>query len=202
MGGYNNPVLAGVVEAVRREDPRPLVSALSIGTGSVVLPEAGDPCDKYHPGLVLPRRGECALTYLETAATCILDDPPDAASYVTHVMLGGREPTGPRDVVRDGPIVRMNPLVQPIRTSNACWDLPANLSAPDFAALTKLELDAVTDDEVALIEKLADQWLVGNATTPRAVRNQPIRANRWLEVEIGQGTFGEARGSAAALGLL
>ncbi|HEY2513996.1 MAG TPA: hypothetical protein VGI39_24180, partial [Polyangiaceae bacterium] len=72
------------------------------------------------------------------------------------------------------------------------WELPDGLSASEFRALTDLDMDAVADDEVRRIAAFADLWLAGRAGDPRAVRNQPIRASRWLEPQIGHATFGEA----------
>jgi hypothetical protein len=190
MGGYNNPVLAGVVEALRDGNiDRSTVRALSIGTGSVVLPEAGSSTEQ---GLVLPRRGDGLPMYAKTAATCILDDPPDAASYIAHVMLGGKVPSEPGDVVTDGPLVRMSPLVQPVRGTTRDWDVPEGLNGEQFRTLADLDMDAVSDDEVAKISGLAQLWLDEHPTN-RTVRNQPIRASRWLDVEIGHGTFEDAR---------
>jgi hypothetical protein len=190
MGGYNNPVLAGVVEALRDGAGDPSrVRVLSLGTGSVALPEIGTASDS---ALLLPKRDESLLTYAQTASTCILDDPPDAASYVAHVVLGGRTPRTPGEVVGDGPVVRLSPLLQPVRGQTADWQLPDGLSSSEFHALTRTDLDAVADDEVQRIATFADLWLAGKAGDDGAVRNQPIRGTRWLQVEIGHGTFGEA----------
>jgi uncharacterized protein len=196
MGGYNNPALAGVVEAVRDQTlDRANIRVLSIGTGSVVLPEAGRESEY---GLVLPARGSGFLTYAATAGTCILDDPPDAASLVAHVMLGGWLPHG--KVVTNGPVVRMSPLVQPVAGAGADWVRPRGLDPTDFAALVAMDMDAVDDSDVKKIGTLADAWLAGGLNDPTAVRNQPIRASRWLEVEIGHGTFGEAAKAWKELG--
>jgi hypothetical protein len=189
MGGYNNPVLAGVVEAIRDgKVDRSTVRALSIGTGSVILPEAGTSAED---GLLLPKRDVGIVTFAKTAGTCILDDPPDSASYVAHVMLGGHVPA-PGNVVKDGPIVRMSPLVQPVRGSAFDWELPFGLDGDAFRALTDLDMDAVSDADVGKIQAFADLWLQAKPTD-KTVRNQPIRASRWLQVEIGQPTFAEAR---------
>ncbi len=191
MGGYNNPVLAGVVEALTTNPglvPSQL-RVLSIGTGSVVLPENGTG-PSY---LRLPRRGECFSTYLATAGTCILDDPPDAASYVAHVMLGGRVPTKTGDVVRNGHLVRMSPLVQPVGGGGKDWALPHDFEEARFKRLILTQLDAITQTEVDDIVGLTSAWLEGEAGDDTAVRNQPIRADRWLRVEIGHGTYGGAK---------
>jgi hypothetical protein len=190
MGGYNNPALAGVVEALRDgQVNRSRVRVLSIGTGQVALPEAGSTTED---GLVLPPRSRGFIASAKAATTCIIDDPPDAASYVAHVVLGGRVPAHAGQVVCDGPLVRMSPLVQPVRGKTGNWDLPEGLDGDAFRALVNLDMDAVADDEVARIAGLADLWL-NPRPSDKTVRNQPIRANRWLEVEIGHGTFAEAR---------
>jgi hypothetical protein len=190
MGGFNNPVLAGVVEAVRSARVSPsAIRALSLGTGSVVLPEAGSSAEE---GLVLPRRALGLATYAKTAATCILDDPPDNASYVAHVMLGGGLPSRAGDVVTEGPVIRMSPVVQPVRGTAWKWEVPSGLDGDQFRRLVSMDMDATSDDEVARISGLADLWL-DESPTEKTVRNQPIRASRWLEVEIGHATFEEAR---------
>ena len=65
MGGYNNPVLAGVVEAMTNQDlDRARVRVLSLGTGSVVLPEGGTGRD----GMILGRRDVNFHSYVAYAA--------------------------------------------------------------------------------------------------------------------------------------
>jgi hypothetical protein len=70
--------------------------------------------------------------------------------------------------------------------------VPNGLTAPEFRSLVALDMDAVADDEVAQISRLGGLWLA-DAPTNLTIRNQPIRASRWLNVEIGDGTFAAAR---------
>jgi uncharacterized protein len=51
---------------------------------------------------------------LKKLATAILDDPPDIASYLAHVMTGSG--SGVRAPARSR-IVRMNPLMSPVKDS-------------------------------------------------------------------------------------
>ena len=183
LAGYNNPLLAAVVEArangVAAED----IVALSVGTGSVVRPPEAD--DVRAP-LGAPREPSDTLHDLTTVAGTILDDPPDAATFVAHTLLGqplGRDPDRP---VASGSIVRISPLVQPVRAADGSWTLPPGLGVDDFARLTVLDMDATEPDDIALLQRFCDAWLVDT------VPNQPIRANGLLQCEIGFPLFGAA----------
>src|SRR5580658_9122669 len=75
--GCNNPVLAGVTEAImQNQDPLNL-AVLSIGTASVALPwpMAGQPASPFVQQIVTPG----FVTDLHKLATSVLDDPPDIA---------------------------------------------------------------------------------------------------------------------------
>ncbi len=184
LGGYNNPVLAAVVEARANGVPAADIVALSLGTGSVMLPLESD---AVRPPLAAPREESGTLHDLQQVAGAILDDPPDAATFIAHTLLGqplGRDPAHP---VEDGSIVRMSPLVQPVHGAGGGWDYPAGFDRDSFARLTELELDAVDGEDVALLQRFCEAWLAG------AVPNQPIRGNRALACEIGFRTFAGAR---------
>ena len=183
LGGYNNPVLAAVVEARANDVPAEGIVALSLGTGSVILPPESD---DVRPPLAAPHEASGILHDLKTVAGAILDDPPDAATFIAHTLLGqplGRDPANP---VESGSIVRVSPLVQPVRGAAGGWALPQGLSEDEFARLTELELDAIEPDDIALLQRFCDAWLAGH------VPNQPIRANRQLQCEIGFASFGPA----------
>lgn len=186
VGGYNNPVMAGVVESLAKT-PKPTdIRALSIGTGNVFLPlgtEGGDSFGLYKmpekPGL---------LSDIELLARAIINDPPDAASFTAHVVLGGSLPTSSNPVT-DGSVVRMNPLVQPIKAADGApfpWELPG-FSVKEFIHLSELGLDAVDQYDVNLIKKLTHHWLAGVAN------NQPVRMNgETLACEIGHNKYAKA----------
>src|SRR5438046_1657756 len=172
----SRPEISGVVEArandVRAED----IIALSIGTGSVILPPEAD---DVRPPLAAPRGASGTVHDLKAVAGAILDDPPDAATFIAHTLLGqplGRDPEHP---VTGGALVRVSPLVQPVRGADGGWTLPRGLGEDEFARLTELELDAIDPGDIALLQRFCDAWLAGH------VPNQPIRANRQLQCEIG-----------------
>ena len=193
VGGYNNPVLAGVCEALAGGVARQRIRALSIGTGRTLLPMQNDEGTIPEP-LVQPRGDASPIGDLKELASSIIDDPPDAASLEAHVALGQRLPTNPREIVTDGTIVRMNPMIQPIQTSPDEWKCPKGIGPDEFTRLVNLGIDAVAQSDVSLIKRFCHAWIDGS------VVNQAIRANaETFAVEIGQPTFAEA---AAAWGKL
>jgi hypothetical protein len=187
VGSYNNPILIAVVEAIANGAKPEDIVALSIGTATMFLPMARDYPDE-DAALVQPATRQCLKNDIEKLALSILDDPPDDASFIAHVNLGGALPKAADAPVTDTRIVRMNPLIQPVPADDGGWALPGDITEPEFKTLCKLGLDAITPDDVTLIKKFCQAWIDGTAP------NQPIRANRrMLAREIGQATFAEAK---------
>jgi hypothetical protein len=89
--------MAGVVDALANQPPH---------NGSVLLPLW--PGKGVNARLYRPIQEPGPVSDIKRMATSILDDPPDAASFNAHVILG-------RELVRGGanhcPLVHMNPLV-------------------------------------------------------------------------------------------
>jgi hypothetical protein len=179
ISGCNNPVLAAVTEAiVKGQDPMNL-AVLSIGTASVALPwpQQGQPSSPYVQQIVEPG----FVTDLRKLATSILDDPPDVATFLAHVMTGSG--IGLNKPPADSRIIRMNPLISPVKNAGA-WCAPGTMSAAQFTYLAKLDMDAVEQAQVDAISKYADLWAQGVAP------NQPLRMNGdTLDRELGQTTF-------------
>jgi len=179
ISGCNNPVLAAVTEAiVKGQDPLNL-AVLSIGTASVALPwpRPGEESSPYVQQITAPG----LVTDLRKLATSILDDPPDIATFLAHVMTAGG--MGLNRPPADSRIIRMNPLISPVKNASS-WRAPGSMSAAQFTYLAKLDMDAVEQSQVDAISKYADLWLQGVAP------NQPIRMNGdTLDPEVGQTTF-------------
>lgn len=192
VGGFNNPVMAGVIETLANDSAlRDRIRILSLGTGNNFLPLAKRGARK-NP-LYKPWRHSCILEDITLASQAIVADPPDAASFNAHVVLGGElQPADPEQTVPPaslvGPLVRMNPLVRP-REVNAeePWGYPRGISPEDFIRLTKLQLDAVAQEDVDAIRRFTKAWLEGQIT------NQAIRADgHTLKHEIGHEQYGDA----------
>jgi uncharacterized protein len=190
LAGYNNPVLAAVVETIANwpanasSPASQAVSVLSIGTGNVSLPQADR---TVRPPLAEPRSSANLMADVRKVSTSILDDPPDVATFVAHLMLGQPLPEDPARPVSDGSVIRLNPLVQPIWDEpSASWRLPLGLDQKAFGRVAGLDMDAVEQDDVRVIQNFANLWI---ASTPGGVVNQPIRAGRRFVCEIGHATF-------------
>jgi uncharacterized protein len=181
IAGCNNPVVAAVAEALALDVPPTTLAVLSLGTGSVALPwpTAGE----GGPYVQSPT-DQNFVNDLRKIATSILDDPPDIASYLAHVMTGAGAGLAPPASSR---VVRMNPLISPVRNAAGQWTAPAEMTAAQFAYLANLGLDAVDQNQVDYITAYALDWLAGVAP------NQPIRMDGdTLTPEIGQTVFANA----------
>ena len=176
MTGYNNPVLAGVVEAIAMGVPRHDIGVLSLGTSTVFLPECGS--EGIPDALCRPRASTGFLPELVKVGKTIIADPPDAHTFIAHLMLDGGLPA---DVsccpYTDTAIVRMNPVIQPIidRTTGL-WSAPAGWSVDDFRRIADMDISARRQEDVALIKRLCDGWLRDDW------HNQPVRGcGIWAE---------------------
>ncbi len=185
IAGCNNPVLAGVTEAIGLNQPPTSLAVLSIGTGSVALrwPESGRDSSPFVQPILEPG----IVTDLRKVATSIIDDPPDIATFLAHVMTGGgkgiKRPANSR-------VVRMSPLIRPVKKTDGTWGAPGSMTKTEFAFLANLDLDAIEQRQVDAIASYADLWVKNVAP------NQPIRMDgKTFKRELGQLTF---RAAAAA----
>lgn len=181
--GCNNPVLASVVEAVNLGcDPREL-RVLSLGTATVRMPLAA-PGAASSPFLQ-PRQQSGLLTDLGKLASSILDDPPDIATFVAHVMTGGKAGLPP---LMESRIVRLNPVIRPVSAGPGIWRAPDGWTAARFAQLCAIGMDAVAQTEIEAIDALTTSWMNG------AMPNQPIRADGTsFQTEIGYDLYRRAK---------
>jgi hypothetical protein len=172
IAGCNNPTVVAVVEALVLGHSPQDIRVLSLGTASVSLPLA--PIGAPPSPLEAPRPTSSLRADLKKLATAILDDPPDAATFIAHAMTGGNAGLQPPIVSR---IVRMSPLVSPLPAAGGAWTPPAGWSVAQFQYLCNI------DDYCAF-------WLRDRAP------NQPIRMNGTAfdpqHPEIGYAIFSEA----------
>jgi predicted acylesterase/phospholipase RssA len=185
VAALNNPIMVGVVEALASGSSPHEIRALSISSGTVSrprVPEGGNVGDKRFSGHGSPSiKGDLA-----ELAGAILDDPPDAATFAAHVVLGGRlPPPGAKQECEH--VVRMGPVVRPELQPDGQWLWPNcgtdGLKPKDFEKLTTLDLATVEDDDLKLIAALANSWVKGE------VPNQPIRHGEDMSAEIGNDRF-------------
>lgn len=185
LAGCNNPVLAAVTEAIGKQASIEDIIVLSLGSAVTALPDL-PPGQPPSPLFSKPRRSAW-LGDITNAAEAILDDPPDIATFLAHVMIStGNElrPHQENDV--ESRVVRMNPLFSPVKKSGE-WSPPGDLTLDQLELLIGLNLDAIAKQEVDAVVHYAELWIKDKAP------NQPIRANgKSLHPEIGQSNFTHA----------
>jgi uncharacterized protein len=179
MGAYNNPLMAGVVDAISLGCDPMIIEALSLGAGTVRLLPSDLAQSDTPPDLQEDKVRPSIFTYAKVAAGCITDDPPDAATYTAHIVL--------RNIPNElGRVVRLSPVIQPVKESGA-WTYPSGLSKAAFDALAQLGMDATRDEDVALIEQLGAAWIHGG------IPNQAIRVRDDLEPDPGDPTYADGK---------
>jgi hypothetical protein len=194
IAGLNNPVLAGVTEALANGIEESCIQVLSLGTGTISLPAHTKDARADAPYLLQKRRHSTLFGDVAELSTSILDDPPDTATFVSHVILSPSGLVTKSTNPMENPVVRMAPVVRPMRTSHhEKWTLPTGFTKEEFLGLVDLDLDATTPEEIALLTKLANAWIAGD------IRNQAIREDAYYDPDIGHATFGEAMSHWKAL---
>lgn len=206
--GCNNPVLLGIVEARANGAAAREIRALSIGTGNTFLPLSDGACKAAAPCLLLQPPHPGLKTDLRKLASSILLDPPDSASFIAHVLLGGRIPTRATERVTSGPIVRLNPLIQPVLGQDRTWILPPKAKGTDFSwgefpvegesaldaemftRLRDLDMDVLKPEEIGWIKELAALWMEDH------IPNQPVRPAQLLDCQIGHRWFSQGLSQA------
>jgi hypothetical protein len=186
IGGYNNPVLAAVVEALIDGAAASDIVALSLGTGMTCHVPFDHPI-KNGPREFFVRRGRvCLLADIRKLAGSILDEPPDAALYAAYVAI--ENAVAPNAGQRPATLVRLNPSIQPVLSDDRnSWTAPEGLSRYDLKALMNLSAALLTDEAVAMVKTLGQKWIGG------IVPNQPIRQGDDLECVIGDKSFAAGR---------
>jgi hypothetical protein len=204
VGGYNNPIMAAVIEALAADPARrDSMQVLSLGTSGTRLPVVAATWPGTATWVVRrkPLRGfdtVRVMSDLGKITAAMMSDRPEAAGYMAHIALGEPVATPEGAAVRATRIVRMSPMVQPRfsgvgEDGHAIWDAYEWFAEPSsvkgkslFERLAKLDMDAVADGEVQDIGRLADLWLEGK------VPNQPVYSDDRFSPVMGQGWFSEA----------
>jgi Patatin-like phospholipase len=183
--GLYNPLLAAVTEARANRPDGLIIQALSIGTGTVErLPSATDREDAW-PRIEKKRE---PAAFLDSIARSSLDDAPDTATYVAHVLLGQDLPSAEKPPpIATSSIVRLNPVVRfQWDQSKSGWALKQAIASNAAAGLALVNKAAIERPEISNVENLGKLW------TTDAVDNQPIRSNRNFKCEIGHEKFSKA----------
>jgi hypothetical protein len=197
VGGFNNPVLAGLVEAItNKAAPDMDYRILSLGTSITKKAVIADyqtsdsyevrkvyELNKDNPYVIADTRFHY-VDDIEKLSTSILSDPPDSATFIAYSFLHP-------DLDSESPkIVRINPCLSPVREGNE-FVVPAiyrnnEKDKEAFRQLMEMDMDATKDDDVKLIDGLCDRFIVHSKDPNASLPNQLIRGN----VDAGNGYLG------------
>jgi uncharacterized protein len=187
VSGFNNPVLAGLIEAITNGTKPDDCRVLSVGTGSGQRAIITDFCSSsdaklraiFHANvtntLVITDHKAVFLRDVKELATSILADPPDSDTFMAYAVMHP-------DLRSEANIVRINPILLPeLDKETNLYKCPAvyNIDATtrkNFQTLLDMDMDAVKQTEVDLISDLCDKYIV---TDPEktALPNQLIRGS-------------------------
>lgn len=191
IGGFNNPILAGITEAIASGILPQQIQVLSLGTANEFSPMDYDVSEaEINKGnmprdVIVPEKEnpKSFMATLPKMAGSILSEPPDSALFTSFVWLYGKLPQHTPHPLR---LVRLNPLVQPIfhpsgdENTPGHWTLPAVFRTHrDYIAFRKLDMDAVPQPDVDSIIRFGAAWLQND------VPNQPIQTGRKLTCKYG-----------------
>jgi hypothetical protein len=186
VGGNNNPVAVGILEALANGAKREDIRVVSIGTAGNFYPllynQPGEP-ETEGEWLVKRGRDEKFFGDLIKMTSSVLSDPPDAASFIAYHLLE-LPYTKPNER-----LIRINPLVKPILDEpNNIWRKPGiDWADDDSEHLFKMDMAVTESENVALLDRLCTDFFKDKFD------NQGIRigGNR-LQPILGHVKFSEA----------
>ncbi len=203
VSGFNNPVMAGLIEAMTNGVSPADCQVLTIGTGTgtrAIITDYGTSTDptlkeiynvNLNNKLVTTSHNFSFLRDVEELATSILADPPDSDTYIAYSIMHP-------ELDRLGNIVRINPAMKPeLDGTSKKYKCPPvydtdPISRENFQTLLDMDMDAVEQSQVDLIRDLCDKFIVHDSAQPR-MPNQLIRGDLTTNY-LGQPFYKEARG--------
>jgi len=197
VSGFNNPVLAALVEATTNGADPKNCCILSIGTGTgnkAILTDVGtsnDPADiakfKANKGnqFVITDPSASLKADIKKMATSILDDPPDSATFIAYSFM---DPS----LSGNANLVRINPCYSPeYDKATSRFVIPKVYQDEEqrFLSLLKLDMDAVETPEIDLIKDLCKRFIT---ESENCLQNQLVRGDISGE-KIGYPTYKAAK---------
>jgi len=168
LGGFNNPILAGLIEAYKEKVKLEDIKVISLGTGNKLMSmEAKDDFWSLKQISIQKRRKKLAFWYLlpqakffkETVlnqAKTILYQPPDWANYVAMMFLKATT----NNKIEDQ-IIRLSPLIHIDSSTPKDTELL-------LRSLYDLDMDLTDDPDINKLMMCFSSWKKGE------ILNQPI----------------------------
>jgi hypothetical protein len=190
LGGFNNPVVAGIIEAFNHGIPLAEIQVISIGTGNKLMSKNAkerffqvrsittkERFSKWRLGRYRFQWEFFMSTVLNQAKT-ILYEPPDWANYVGYKFLQKSS-----DDNLESRFIRLSPLVHEAEGSDS-------ETALLLESLFDLDMDLTTDKQINTLKECFYFWVEGK------IKNQPINykldRNNNLTYLAGDTYFSEA----------
>ncbi|MDX2283839.1 MAG: patatin-like phospholipase family protein [Bacteroidia bacterium] len=189
LGGFNNPVAAGIIEAVSYPDVQMGdLQILSLGTGTAMMTREEN--KRQHQQYVqlgkLTIKGFRGMGYLANSlldlVKTILYEPPDWSNYIAFVMRYGT-PAGHN--VQSPDFIRLSPLIYAAEHQHP-------RIRETVERLRKLDMDVTTEAGIDQLRACFEHWKAGE------LPNQPIQAHlsgSGPVCAIGQATYAEGIGA-------
>lgn len=202
VGGFNNPVLAGLIEA-KTNGYGDDFTILSIGTGTGTKAVLTDYKESNHPEYkeIYDKNKDNPLALTDTdsgffgdvkkLATSVLGDPPDTATFIAYVMLDPKLDNNAR-------LVRINPCYSPEKNSETkIFEIPGPYKSDPkgrekFMKLLDLDMDAVDGEDILLLSDLCDKFIRNDINSP-GLSNQLIRGDYNGEHVLGYESYRDAK---------
>jgi patatin-like phospholipase len=204
VSGFNNPVLAGLIEAMTNNHKSPReYSILSLGTGTgsqAVITDYASSTNRRAKAIYDMNKGNKHFAITKTSSNfikdikkisqSILDDPPDSATFIAYSIL---DPS----LTNSANLVRINPCTRVVLNESTLLYEPPEVyrktahDVEDFVDLIKLGMDAVKDEHVRLIDQMCDRFIISDDSP--CLANQLIRGDTSTKIFLGQPTYREAK---------
>lgn len=194
LGGFNNPLVAGIIESIKCGIAKDTISIVSIGTSNKLMSvKEKDRFYQVKQISIKERRFKLKFWRLKyqteffkksivNQAKTILYEPPDWANYVAYMFLFGHAyqhgvGTNLSRFVRLSPLIHVDSQTPPATVAL-------------LEVLYGLDMNLTSDADIQKVKNCFTAWKVGN------IPNQPIEylveRNNDLVISIGHPTYNDA----------
>jgi len=173
LGGFNNPIAAGVIEAIKSGIPKDSITLVSLGTSNKSMSNDDKKkfydikqitieqrFKKYKFWLWKPQLQFFKMAIVNQAKT-ILYEPPDWSNYVALMFLFGEEYKNGLDPTQLKRFVRLSPMIH--TDKNTLPEVEELLNT-----LYRMDMNLTKDEEIQKLEECYANWKEGK------IPNQPI----------------------------
>ena len=189
LGGFNNPIVAGIIEAFKLGVDMSKVAVISLGNGNKLMSKSQKETFYKHQSITIKERSKKWKVwrykyqfryFMDTVmnqAKTILFEPPDWANYVALIIMSMSKKEN-----LENRLIRLSPI---IHIGESDEDNTITL----LNKLYSLDMDLTCDDDIKIIKNCFDYWKAGK------IKNQPIEFNvtrdNVLEYKTGDKYFEE-----------